>query len=75
MPATQNPSICKTTMWRAMKLTDAYTDRMECRICGSQHMGILQRNGGYARGSWQCHAAACPTNVDVVRRRPAGGLR
>jgi hypothetical protein len=67
------PVICPTRMKRPMRLVNPFTGLMRCAVCGSQHMGELQRNGGYHFGAWQCSATGCPTNVGVVRRRP--GLR
>lgn len=52
-----------------MKLLDASTGLMECRVCGSQHWASLQsgyeRADGvnrYFRGSWQCSNEQCPSN-------------
>jgi hypothetical protein len=57
-----HPIICPTAMKRAMKLVDPYSGKMQCRICGSRHMGILQPSGGYHHGAWQCSDGLCPTN-------------
>jgi hypothetical protein len=39
-----------------MKLLDAYTGLMECKICGSRHFALIKprSNDCYYRGSWQC---------------------
>ena len=39
---------------KTMKLIDAYTGRMQCKICGHEHCASLKRGGGYHYGSWQC---------------------
>jgi hypothetical protein len=53
-----------------MKLIDASSGLMECRICGSGHHASLQscseRADGitnYFRGSWQCGNEQCPSNI------------
>jgi hypothetical protein len=53
-----------------MKLIDASSGLMECRVCGSRHGASLQsgyeRADGvtrYYRGSWQCSNEHCPSNV------------
>jgi hypothetical protein len=52
-----------------MKLIDASSGLMECRVCGSRHFASLQsgseRADGvtrYFRGSWQCSDGYCPSN-------------
>lgn len=52
-----------------MKLVNASTGMMECRVCGSRHFANLQsgylRADGvtrYYRGSWQCANERCPSN-------------
>jgi len=52
-----------------MKLIDASSGLMECRVCGSRHCGNLQsgleRADGitrYRRGSYQCSNEHCPCN-------------
>jgi hypothetical protein len=52
-----------------MKLIDASSGLMECRVCGSRHVASLQsgseRADGvtrYCRGSWQCSNEYCPSN-------------
>lgn len=52
-----------------MKLIDAYSGLMECRVCGSRHCGNLQsgleRADGitrYRKGSYQCSNEHCPCN-------------
>jgi len=52
-----------------MKLIDADTGRMECRVCGYRHCANLQsgleRADGvtrYYRGSYQCGSEQCPSN-------------
>jgi hypothetical protein len=37
-----------------MKVLDASTGLMECRVCGAQHIANLRTGGHYYRGSWQC---------------------
>lgn len=41
---------------KVMKLLDAYTGLMECKICGSRHFALIKprSNDCYYRGSWQC---------------------
>ena len=41
---------------KIMKLIDASTGLMECKVCGSQHVASIRpnSNGNYYRGSWQC---------------------
>lgn len=53
----------------SMKLIDASSGLMECRICDSRHYASLQsghdRADGvtrYYRGSWQCSNEQCPSN-------------
>jgi hypothetical protein len=52
-----------------MKVTNAYSGLMECRVCGSRHCGNLQsgleRADGitrYRKGSYQCSGDQCPSN-------------
>lgn len=52
-----------------MKLIDASSGLMECRVCGSRHCGNLQsgleRADGvtrYRKGSYQCSNENCPCN-------------
>jgi hypothetical protein len=52
-----------------MKLIDASSGLMECRVCGSRHCGNLQsgleRADGvtrYRKGSYQCSNKHCPSN-------------
>lgn len=51
----------KSVLRRPMKLVDRYTGRMECRVCGSEHWGMLKHGGGFCRGAWQCSNQFCPT--------------
>jgi len=37
-----------------MKLLDAQTGLMECKVCGARHSANLKQGGHYIRGSWQC---------------------
>ncbi|MGO9375446.1 MAG: hypothetical protein ACLQBD_25615 [Syntrophobacteraceae bacterium] len=41
---------------KVMKLIDAATGLMECRVCGQRHRADIkpQSGGKYYRGSWQC---------------------
>ncbi len=39
---------------KVMKLLDATTSLMECRVCGFRHYPTIQPGGKYRRGSWQC---------------------
>jgi hypothetical protein len=52
-----------------MKIINASSGLMECRVCGSVHMASLQsgseRADGitrYYKGSYQCGDAGCPSN-------------
>jgi len=52
-----------------MKLIDASSGLMECRVCGSSHIASIQsgleRADGVTRlfrGSYQCSWEACPSN-------------
>jgi len=52
-----------------MKLIDASSGLMECRVCGSRHYASLQsgylhanRVYQYYSGSWQCSNDQCPSN-------------
>jgi hypothetical protein len=52
-----------------MKLIDASSGLMECRVCGSRHAASLQSGLGradgvtrYYRGSHQCSNEQCPSN-------------
>ena len=52
-----------------MKLIEASSGLMECRVCGFRHCASLQsgldRADGitrYYRGSWQCSNEHCPSN-------------
>ncbi len=40
--------------WKAMKLIDPSTGRMECKVCGSTHFGNYRESGHFHRGNWQC---------------------
>lgn len=62
-----------------MKLIDASSGLMECRICGSRHYANIQSGAeradgvpNYFRGSWQCGNEHCPSNEkkwDVAKQR------
>ena len=39
---------------KVMKLLDASTGLMECKVCGARHCANLKSGGKYRRGSWQC---------------------
>jgi hypothetical protein len=39
---------------KVMKLIDPYSGRMQCKICGMEHVANLAPGGFYRRGSWQC---------------------
>jgi hypothetical protein len=39
---------------KVMKLLDARTGLMECKVCGERHCANLREKGKYYRGSWQC---------------------
>ncbi|MCJ7444717.1 MAG: hypothetical protein MUO26_09350 [Methanotrichaceae archaeon] len=41
---------------KVMKLLDASTGLMECKVCGAQHSANIKPDSGgnYYRGSWQC---------------------
>ena len=39
---------------KVMKLIDARTGLMSCKICGAKHVANLGEGGKYKRGSWQC---------------------
>lgn len=62
-----------------MKLIDASSGLMECRVCGSPHYaslqsGYLRADGvtNYFRGSWQCANEQCPSNQkawDAAKQR------
>lgn len=39
---------------KVMKLLDARTGLMECKVCGHRHLANLAGGGKYHRGSWQC---------------------
>jgi hypothetical protein len=48
---------------KIMRLLDPYTGRMECKICGAEHLARIKPNSGghYYRGSWQCqHGCQLP---------------
>jgi len=52
-----------------MKVIDASSGLMECRVCGSRHAanlqsGLLRADGvtTYYRGSYQCGNEQCPSN-------------
>jgi hypothetical protein len=52
-----------------MKLIDASSGLMECRVCGSCHHASLQPGcqradgiANYYKGSWQCSNEYCPSN-------------
>jgi hypothetical protein len=63
-------------MTKAMKLIDANSGLMQCRVCGSRHHANLQsgldRADGvtrYYRGSWLCSNERCPSKRDK-RNKP-----
>ena len=39
---------------KVMKLIDASTGLMECKICEARHYANIGSGGKYLRGSWQC---------------------
>lgn len=39
---------------KVMRLLNASTGLMECRVCGDVHLADLRSGGHYRRGSWQC---------------------
>jgi hypothetical protein len=39
---------------KVMKLLDARTGLMECKVCGERHVANLYSGSRYRRGSWQC---------------------
>lgn len=41
---------------KVMKILDATTGLMECKVCKARHFANIQpqSNGKYKRGSWQC---------------------
>ena len=52
-----------------MKLIDASSGLMECRVCGSSHFACIQSGAervsgkaAYYRGSYQCSNEQCPSN-------------
>lgn len=52
-----------------MKVIDASSGLMECRVCGSCHHASLQSGydradgkANFFRGSWQCSNEHCPSN-------------
>lgn len=52
-----------------MKVIDASSGLMECRVCGSRHVanlqsGLDQADGvtRYRKGSYQCSNEQCPSN-------------
>lgn len=55
---------------KVMKLIDAGTGEMECKVCGSSHWAnIKPRSGGrYYQGSWQC-----VNGCKLPERLPSGG--
>jgi hypothetical protein len=46
----------KTMSSKVMKLLDAATGLMECKVCGHRHFANIRpdSNGRYYKGSWQC---------------------
>jgi len=41
---------------KVMKLLDASTGLMQCRVCGKKHIASVRprSKGAYQKGSWQC---------------------
>lgn len=39
---------------KVMRLLDERTQRMECRVCGAEHIAQLDHGGAFKRGAWQC---------------------
>ena len=41
---------------KVMKLIDAETGKMECKVCGSIHLANVKPGSGgkFYRGAWQC---------------------
>ncbi len=58
---------------KVMKLLDASTGLMECRVCGRQHHASLLEGGRYARGSWKCSDGCKHSDLRKVKVRLAGG--
>lgn len=57
---------------KVMKLIDAPSGLMECKICGSRHWANVQPGGRYRRGSWQCENGCKleePPEVDKQLKR------
>ena len=51
-----------------MKLIDANTGRMRCKVCGAEHVANIREGGKYKRGSWQC-----PKGCKVGTVKPFSG--
>jgi hypothetical protein len=48
---------------KAMKLTDRYNGKMECKTCGSTHYASIKSGGGYHRGAWQYPDPSCISTI------------
>ena len=64
MTQVKQTPISKQTLKRPMKLIDAYTGRLQCKVCGSEHYASIKprSRGRYYRGSWQCSNQNCEAN-------------
>jgi hypothetical protein len=65
-----------------MKLIDASSGLMECRVCCSRHVASIQsgseRADGVTRfyhGSWQCSDEYCPSNQKVWDERKVRSVK
>jgi len=51
---------------KVMRLIDARTGLMECKVCGARHWANIKplSNGKYYRGSWQCQHGCKLENLE-----------
>lgn len=60
---------------RVMRLLDPMTGRMECKVCGAEHLASLAGGGHYKRGSWQCRYGCRLEDTDKRTRGAAAERR
>jgi len=56
-------------MPKVMRLLDANSGLMECRVCGAQHCANARSGGGYHYGAWQCQNGCRLDGSTKERRR------
>lgn len=50
---------------KVMRLVDASTGVMECKVCGVRHSAVILPDGKFRRGSWQCRNGCRDAEADA----------